>query len=63
MTGERTMTDTEKEKLLKAQHSVRFAIDDIGALCGSENFLLAEVSLDLIEKLVPIEQKLKRINP
>lgn len=55
------MTEQEKEHIIKAMDSVGFAISDLRAIVSSDNVLLAEHAMDMLEVLYKLENKLKRI--
>jgi translation initiation factor 2 alpha subunit (eIF-2alpha) len=51
----------DQEALVKSSHAASFLVQDLRDLMKSENPLLAEMVLDLLQQAVQLELKLKRI--
>lgn len=57
------LSDTDNENIEKAAQSAALLVSDIQALYGSEDPLLTEVALGLLETAVALRSKLDRICP
>ena len=51
----------DREKLVKSSQSAKQLVQDLSALLSSENPLLADITMDILEKAVQIELRIQRI--
>ena len=56
------MTEIEKELFEKCYRKSRELYVELQSLCMSDNILVYEIVIDLLEKLALIEQKLNRLS-
>ena len=55
------MTCQDREKLVKASHVAKQLVQDLSALLSSENPLLADIVMDILEHAVQVELRIQRI--
>jgi hypothetical protein len=51
----------DQEKVVKASQTANLLAQDIHAIVKSENLLLVELAMEMLQQVVALEQKLKRI--
>lgn len=56
------LTDQEKRNLDKAQLSASQLVEDLRQLMKTDNDLLFELGIDMVNVAVELEKKLKRLN-
>jgi hypothetical protein len=54
------LTDQERENVMKASQTANLLVQDLQAMVKSDNLLLSDLALDLLEVVVRVEQRLKR---
>lgn len=55
------MNGQDREKLVKASQTAKQLVQDLSALLNSDNPLLADIIMDILEHAVQIELRIKRI--
>ena len=51
----------DREKVVKASQTAKQLVQDLGALLSSDNPLLADITMDILEKAVQVELRIQRI--
>ncbi len=52
---------TDRKRIVKASQTANLLVSDLRALVNSPNPLLADIALEVLQKVVEVETKLKRI--
>ena len=55
------MNGQDREKLVKASQVAKQLVQDLSALLSSENPLLADITMDILEKAVQVELRIQRL--
>ena len=55
------MNGQDREKVVKASQTAKLLVQDLSALLSSDNPLLADIVMDILEHAVQVELRIKRI--
>ena len=51
----------DEEHLIKASHSVSFLVQDLSDLVKSNNPLMSDIALEILQQATQVENRLKRV--
>ena len=55
------LNKNDQESVVKGSQTANLLVSDLRAMVQSENILLSDIALEMLEQAVRIEQRLKRI--
>ncbi len=55
------LNDKDRENVVKSSQAANLLVSDLRAVASADEPLLADVALDLLQQVVQIEDRLKRI--